>query len=187
MGAENIIPKNVLWGDGIDNPGGTQTIAFYAPLSAFAAGGIPKVPANPTDFATSITIPTEFVFNSQEGFRKIYLTEDTGMVEDEGVGEKDGKSWRNKFKLFHPGSKAAALGFARWINNTGCIFLVKEADGQVRIVGSEQFPAKVDANTITTTETTDGRKGMTMEVSAASITPAPIYTGNIVESEGSGS
>lgn len=187
MGAENTSPEHVLWEDGQDNPGGLQTVAFYAPISAFADDGIPQVPANPVAFAEAVEISTDFVFKPGEGFRKLYLTEDTGMMEDESIGERDGKSWRNKMKAFHPGTKAEALGFARWANNTGLIWVVVEADGQKRIVGSEQFPAKIDTNVITTTETTDGRRGQTLESSCASITPAPIYTGNVVEYPGGSS
>ncbi len=187
MGAENTEPEHVLWEDGQDNPGGLQTVAFYAPISVFTDDGIPEVAADPITFAAGVEISVDFQFRLGQGFRKMYLTEDTGMGEDESIGERDGKSWRNKMKGFHPGTKSEALGWARWANNTGLIWVIVEADGQKRIVGSRQYPAKIDTNIITTTETADGRRGQTFESSAASKTPAPVYTGSVVEYPGGSS
>ena len=61
MGAENTVPEHVLYADGRDNPGGLQTIAFYAPVTAFADGGIPKVSDNPLRFKDAVEILQDFV------------------------------------------------------------------------------------------------------------------------------
>lgn len=186
MGLENLVPGDVLWADGQDNMGGLSTIHAYAPVSDFLT--INEPPEDPATFADAAKISAAHVFKPGKGWRKLYTTEDTSGLMDESVGEKDGKSYKNKATLFHPGTKDDLLGMARYLNNTGIILLVQESEGAYRQVGSSRFPAKVDTNTIDTTTTTDGRKGMTAEIGAASHYPAPIYpfAVNFLSDSGSG-
>ena len=180
----SITPAHVEWDEGQDNMGSIQTTVFYAALSDFES--LKPINPNPTNFSEAVQISAKHVFKAGKGFKRLYSTEEKGMLEDESVGETDSKSFRNKLKIFHPGTKIQALGFARWANNTGLILLAKEADGQIRQIGSEGFPARIETNNITTGETAEGPKGMTMEASCPSPTPAPIYP-FAIEEEGSSS
>jgi len=182
-------PDHILWGDGQQNMGGIQTTCYYAPLSSFASvKTVPSLDTNPS-LEASVTITGTHTFKNPatKGFWKLYCTEDAGMLESEGVGEKDGRSFRPRLKVFIPGGQKEAAGFLNWVNNTGGIFLAKDAEGRVRQVGTEQYPAKVEEGSESTTETADGRKGITLTVSCASPGPAPFYDGTISTAPGGSS
>ncbi len=172
---------NLLWGDGDDNMGGIRTTAYYCLHTEIAAGGhaAPVSRAAATTMAELGTIAVDHTFKPTKGWKRLYNTEDSGMVESTMQGEKDGKSWINKIKLFHPGNRAEVLGFMRWIQNAGCYFVGVDAEGKQRMVGSEHYPAKLDTSTITTTETAAGRKGCTFEAVCSSPWPAPIVTAEL--------
>ncbi len=172
---------DVLWGDGSDNMGGIQTELAWARVTDFTEAGIPT----PTTLSSATTldqlasISTLPTFNSGKGWKRMYCTEDAGMVECMQQGELDGKSFLNKIKLTHPGGTAKLLGFARLTNNAGMVWVAKDAEGLKRMVGSRQYPAKVVANNHTTTETAAGRKALTYEVQCSSPFPAPVVTFNL--------
>lgn len=171
---------NILWGDGDDNMGGIRTIAYYCLHSEVARGGhaAPIARASATTLADLATLATDHTFKAGKGWKRFYCTEDAGMIDNGMQGEKDGRSWLNKIKLTHPGAKAEAIGFLRWIQNAGTYWIVQDAEGQNRMLGSEFYPAKVDTASITTTETAAGRKAITFEVACSSPYPSPIFTGN---------
>lgn len=168
---------DLLHTDGSLNMGSIQVEAYYAPVGDFLV--MPEVPNAPATLAEAAVIASNFTFKTGKCFKKMYITQDKGSVNDEIVGERDGKSFMNKLQAFHPGTKAEMLGFAALAANTGFIFIVVEADGQMRVIGSKAFPGKIDTGTITTSQTTAGLKGFTFEIGCASKTPAPIYTGTV--------
>lgn len=170
--------------EGQDNAGGLRTIGFYAPIGDFVS--IPKVPANPVDMSAVAKITTDFNFKTGKGWRKIYSTMDTSEVKSTQVGELDGKSFEHSAEFFHPGNKAEALGFCRLINNGSFIFLFIEPEGNVRVVGSEAFPAKTESIEQTTGKATADRKGTTIMVKGRGLGPAPIYTGVIKHKSAAG-
>lgn len=184
LAAISTLP-NVLWGDGDDNMGGLRTIAYYAlhsEVATFTAPAGRTAATNLNDLSTISTAPT---FNSGKGWKRFYVTEDTSMVESTIQGEKDGKSWVNKFKGFHPGAKEKLLGLFRYVINAGTLWVGDDAEGTKRLVGSEYYPAKLDTASITTTETAAGRKGTTFEFVASSPYPAPIVKFTISEESAS--
>lgn len=171
--------ENILWEDGQENMGSIRTVVFWALHGDIA--NFPSIPSlsGLSNLEDAAKLTGDFTFSDvSKKFGKLYCTEDTGMVESEGVGEKDGRSFKNRLKIFHPGSEAQALGFLRLINNSGGVFIAENAEGVKYVVGSEHFPAKVIEGSFTTTETSDGRKGFTMTVECASRMPAPIFEGN---------
>jgi hypothetical protein len=176
MAITNI--PNVLWGDGDDNMGGLRTICYWALHSDFTTSGHPTPDAATRDDATNIadlvTITTAPTFKSGKGWKKLYVTEDKAMLESAQQGERDGKSFSNKVKLFHPGNSAQVMGLISYINNAGCYFLPTDAEGQKRLIGSEHYPAKINTLTITTAETAAGLKGVTFEAQCSSPRPAPV-------------
>lgn len=180
--------ESINWPDGQDNIGGIETKVYWAPLADVCQLPEPKDLDAASSFSDLVTISTDITFKSGKGWHEMYITPDTGSVNDESVGEVDGKSFKNKFVGFHPGTRAEMLGWARWANNTNLVFLVPEADGQVRLLGSKQFPAKVEVMNPSTGEATEARKGTQMEFSCPRVSPAPIYSGAIdLADSGSGS
>lgn len=173
----NVVTLSSLaWGDGDDNMGGLRTKAYWCMHSEVETHAAPVARSVATTFEQLSTITTDHTFVSGKGWKSIYTTEDTGMVESTMQGELDGKSWINKIKLFFPGGRAQVMGFLRYTQNAGLYFVGIDAEGAKRMVGSEHWPAKALAETITTTETAAGRKGATMEFQASSPWPAPIVT-----------
>lgn len=178
-GAFNITLASLAWGDGDDNMGGLRTKVYWCMHSEVDTHAAPMARADATNYADLSTITTDHTFNVGKAWKSFYTTEDTGMVESVMQGELDGKSWLNKIKLHFPGGQTDILGFLRWIQNAGTYWIGVDAEGRKRMVGSEHWPAKLVASTITTTETAAGRKGATIEAQCSSPWPAPIVTASI--------
>ncbi|MBN2747347.1 MAG: hypothetical protein JXR34_11535, partial [Bacteroidales bacterium] len=165
--------------DGEENMGGLQVNAFYAPVSHFV--NIPTLYENPATAAEEVTLDSSvngFTFDVGKMFLKLYLTLETGEIIDEPQGELDGQSFKHIANCFYPGSKAEALSFMKAVNNSNMIFVFSEANGQMRTIGSEAFPARVKASATTGKAIAD-RKGISLEIFSYGYTPAPIYDGPI--------
>lgn len=169
---------NLTWPDGSENMGGLQVIGYYCPISYI--DNFPKLPTNPTTAIEEITLESATGFTMQAGkfFRKIYSTMETSEVVDENQGENDGQSFVHKAEIFFPGTTAESLAFARNVNNTNMVFIFMDIQGNRRVIGSEEFPAKCKPS-FTTGKATADRKGMTMAISSYGYTPAPFYTGKL--------
>ncbi|MNH19739.1 hypothetical protein D3C79_794850 [compost metagenome] len=123
-----------------------------------------------------VTIATAIVMKPTKAFRTLYCTVDKNGVKSEAVGERDGKSFKVTLKFTHPTNRAEILAFQRLTANRNMVFLVPETDGNVRIVGSKEFPAKLNSGSSDTGETIESLKHAAFEFSCNSRTPAPIYT-----------
>jgi hypothetical protein len=169
---------DVAWGDGDDNMGGIRTQAYFCLHSDVRSDGhqAPATRAAATSLSMLSTISLDLGFKTGKGWKKCYTTEDKAFVESVMQGERDGKSWLTKIQLHFPGNGARIVGLMRLIQNAGCYVLGYDAEGKGRLVGSEHYPAKMDASTITTTETAAGLKGVTFSLMASSPYPAPICT-----------
>ncbi|MCO6501345.1 MAG: hypothetical protein J5I47_13350 [Vicingus serpentipes] len=169
--------------DGQDNVGGIRhTEIYFAATDWFADNGIkkPSTHLGATSLEDLATISTSHVLLTGYGFMKITATPKTGNVESTLAGEDDGKVSNNKFTFMKPGSKAEVLGFQRKFQNRDGIWLVKEVDGQIRQIGSEEIPARMASVTNTLGGGGyDGKKGSTFEIEDFNAAPAPVYTGDI--------
>lgn len=176
MGALQLNLGNMLWGDGDDNMGGIRTIAYYCLHSEVARGGhaAPVAREDATTLAQLGSIAADHTFKSGKGWKRFYTTEDAGMVDSTMQGEKDGRSWVNKIKLTHPGTKEDVIGFMRFVQNAGTYWIAQDAEGRLRMVGSEFYPAKVETANLSTGETAAARKATVFEVTCSSPFPAPV-------------
>lgn len=182
-----MLLTDILWEDGSDNMGGLRTEAFYCFHSEVQNHAAPNAPGTATALSQLVTC-TDHTFKQGKGWKKIYTTEDTGMVESTLQGEKDGKSFINKIKLHFPGAGLDIMGLIRYGINAGWYAIGVDAEGRRRLVGSQYWPAKLDTSTITTTETAAGLKGVTFELVASCPYPAPVLTGPLqLQPEDSGS
>jgi hypothetical protein len=175
--------KDLKRTDGAKNMGGIRNVGAIALIADTLL--FPTVPAEITDFDTAAVISGNITFKAGKSFKEIYCTTGKGSVSSEQVGESDCRSWKNKCKIFFPGSQADALGAAAAYANSHIVVVVTEnsAPGRKRIVGSKENPAEIVMSSITSAETSDGVKGWTFEVEAAAETPAPIYSGVITFTE----
>lgn len=169
-----------------ENMGGTKQRFFFAPLRYFDV--IATVDPAGTTLASKVEIANSHTFLPGHGFHKIYSTLDKGGVTNEPQGERDGRSFKQKYKGFTPGSDLALHGMMSLIKNEPCIVLVEESDGNINQIGSEDYYAEILPKYMTG-ETTAGLRGY--EIDVESVAPVNYrYTGTIIlfeDHEGSGS
>ena len=167
---------------GSDNTPGIQQQVFYAPLEDIATLPAPDKDDSASTtgtFADLVTITADIIMKPGKQFRSIYVTLEEGDLKHEGQGETDSMSYKNSLEFAHPGSKPEALGFAQWVKNNNIVFLVPEVDGQVRLLGSRAYPAKLSsAPGGTGKKSTDGKK-TTFTFHSSRKGPAPIFKGKV--------
>jgi hypothetical protein len=168
-----------------DNMGGLTQRMYFASKSTFLSIKTPI--AVPVTLGDLVDIPTAHTFNSGGCFKKLYCTMDKGKMEAKGQGDTDGKSYKQEFEVFLPGSLSAAHGFAAQCKNDNFICLLEMPDSSVANgylqVGTEMFPAKIEPE-FTTSTNSAGVRGYTFKghamanrnyiyKAAISLTPAP--------------
>lgn len=161
--------ENLAAPDGTrDNMGGTTQRVFFGPLSTFLVIQTPiAVPVNPED---EVDIVTAHTFKPTFCFLKAYTTMNKGKLDTKSQGELDGKSFKQEFEFFYPGSLSEAHAFAAQAKNDNFIFLIEKPDSAVNgylQVGTEMFPAKVSPD-FTTGTNESGVQGYTFKVEAVS-------------------
>ena len=161
---------DLLWTDGTDNMGGIQTIGYFIPVD--------DIDTEPTIPEDSVVMTGDYVLESEKYWNKIYSTQETNSVVDENQGEVDGQSFKHIGTIFFPGTTEGALSFARMVNNSNMVFILLDAQGVRRVIGSKAFPAKCKPSFTTGVATAD-RKGMTMQIVSYGNWPAPVYKGDI--------
>ncbi|OFY87855.1 MAG: hypothetical protein A3F72_03000 [Bacteroidetes bacterium RIFCSPLOWO2_12_FULL_35_15] len=123
-----------------DNMGGTKQKIFFAPIRDFLAIQVPN-PAAVTPGA-KVEIATAHTFVVGKCWNQLYCTLDKGSVEFNVQGERDGHSFGQLAKIFHPGAKKEAIGFASLVKNDQMLVLVPLADGTMIQIGSADFYAQ---------------------------------------------
>jgi len=168
---------------GSDNTPGIQQTVFYAPIEDIETLPKPDVDDSASDtgtFADLVTITKDIVMKPGKKFKSIYVTLEDGELKHEGQGETDSMSYKNSLEFAHPGTKPEQLGFAQWCKNSNLVFLVPEVDGQVRVLGTRAYPAKLtSAPGSTGKKSTDGRK-TTFNFHSSRKGPAPIFKGKVL-------
>lgn len=96
---------------------------------------------------------------------EMYITDDTGELQMETVGEKDGKSFVMHLRLFHPGLLQKILGFRNATKNENMVFIVPDNNGQYFVMGDALRPATLesDGDGAGTGKETAARRGVGME------------------------
>ncbi|MEH0153673.1 hypothetical protein V6R21_17680 [Limibacter armeniacum] len=133
-----------------------------------------------------VTITGDIVFANTVGFTRVYGTIETLKLDGESQGEFDGMSKLNSIEFLHPGSKGEMLGFDQYTQNGNFIILVREMDGQTRMLGHRGYPAKrVSGGVATTGAASADRRGNTFNFQSARKGPAPIFMGTVKLSDDS--
>jgi len=164
--------------DGQDNMAGTQLLAYYIPIDDIET--LPGYMANPAALGDYATIDQPIVCKTGKNFLKLYVSPDSGKVEDNKIEGKDSNSFKSVYEFFFPKNDSASLGFQRLAGTTKFLVIVLEADGNQRILGIKPgVPATLSNVAGTTSTTSTGEKGATMQFESIQNGPAPIYTGEI--------
>lgn len=158
-----------------NNMGGTQQVIYYAPIRDFLS--IKTVAAAPTTPEEAVDITTTHTFKTGFCFKKLYCTLDKGTVEIEPQGERDGRSFKVKSKIFYPGAKSDAMGLAALIKNDKLIVVVPLTDGKNIQIGSEALQAEMVPK-FTAATNGSGLRGWEFDIE--SMAPVPyVYKGTI--------
>jgi hypothetical protein len=147
----------------------------------------PTKPSNPADLEASALLTGDIVMKAGKRMFKMYITDDTGEFKVEPVGEVDGKSFLQHLTFFHPGLTKKLLGFMNAAKNENLVFIVKDSDGQMYLMGDELRPAVFAGapDGIGTGKETSARKGGSAEFTYK--TPnLYVYAGNVPLTDSSG-
>lgn len=166
---------------GSDNTPGVAQKIFYTTMENVVKLPKPKVDDSASDtgtFADLVTILEDIVV--KKPLSEIYVTLEDGELKHEGQGETDSMSFKNTLEFGHPGSKGEVLGFAQWAKNSNLLFLVPEVDGQLRVLGTRAYPAKLASAPGTTDKKSGGAKKTTFNFHSSRKGPAPIFKGKVM-------
>ncbi len=160
----------LTWLQGQNNMGGYQNWVGIIPLDFISS--MPELPSSQTSDGDFVTASGAFVFKEESQgvpYKPIFIynTEETVKYSSESAGERDGKSFNNKMKFFHPGNKTDAHAFATRIKNRPCIIVFADSDGNQQIMGSKFLPAYISPSFDGGEKRADQR-GFTFEAAAAS-------------------
>lgn len=96
-----------------------------------------------TDNREMVVVESDIVFGTNQGFFKMYVTQDSAGLEAESTGGTDGMSGKGMYKAFMPGDDPEVTARIRLMQNDSFILLVEQLDGRVRMMGSPLVYAKM--------------------------------------------
>lgn len=177
------IDKNLVAGE---NMGGlTQKIWFgyWVDVATW-----PVKPAYTANLEDCVVLTGDLTMKPGKRMFEMYITDDTGELKMELVGEVDGHSFVEHLTLFHPGLQAKIRGFMRAAQNENLVFIVEDSDGQKYLMGDAMRPAILAGSPdgAGTGKATAARKGISMEFTYKT-TAIYSYAGNIPLTVTSGS
>lgn len=140
------------------------------------------------DYEELMTYVGDFVMKTGKCFFEAYNTLDSGGLDDKMQGGLDCHSFKHELAFSNPGMKKKLMGFMRSCANENLVFIIKDAEGQMRVVGNEQFAAKPEKMDGTTGKGAADSKKADLTFFGYGNGPAPVYEGTIpLTPAGSGS
>lgn len=170
----NDINKNLVNGE---NMGGVCQEIFFALHSDVLT--FPTKPVTPASLDENAVLTGDLIMKTGKRMFKLYISDDSGELKIEPVGETDGRSFVMHLTFFHPGMQKTILGFMNSTKNENLVFIAQDSEGQKYLLGDALRPAifqgSPDGNG--TSKETAGRKGMSFEFT--------YKTGNVYVYQGS--
>ncbi len=135
----NANPKNIA---GI---GDAHYYAFCEDIETYPAALTPDFVAAAA-FGALVSIPIGDVFVMQAGkfFHPFPCTPETGDVKSTMVGPNDSKAFENVASFSNAGNNDALAGAIGYTANKPVIIVVKELNGTMKVVGTQDYPARLD-------------------------------------------
>lgn len=160
---------------GLYNPAGTKAKFYYAFADEILTFPVLPDPGTALTFASLVELATAIVMKPGKQFFEHYATSEENEVKCTLVGPRDGKGFESSLEYSYPGNDATQMGFLAATANRPIVAIVPEKNNVLRVLGSIDDPAYVEAAEYTSgKKIADGRKTVvTLKASAA--TPAPIY------------
>jgi hypothetical protein len=169
---------HILRSDSAANPSGVQTIVYWAYNADI--DNYPEIVSSPASSAERITLEstTGFTMLAGKNFKKLSCELETGQIQSEPIGEAGGQNYLNKATIFYSGTSDDITALAAELKNSQTTWLIPEHSGDVKVIGSDKFPATCKC-TLDSGKGKEDRRGLTVEIEAASPDPAYKYTGSI--------
>jgi hypothetical protein len=164
--------------EGVCGAGGVQPIGYYGFIEDVETFPVPPTVEAAADYAALATIATPIVMKAGKTMYAMAGELETAGLDGESIGERGSMSKSIKATWYLPSTEPANLGASKYFNNRRMFFIVKEQNGQYRVVGSNRFPASVKSKDTTGMKVAD-RRGVTLEIETYDCGPAPVYTAAI--------
>lgn len=176
----NIELEDIDWEDGQDNTAGIQqTVYFIRKSDVETFPPLPKMETATTLEELAI-VPGDIVLKTGKKAIGFYTTLEKGGGNSETQGETDGISFKNSLKLSHPGNKAKAEGFARFVKNGSFYILYADLDGATFLLGHPGYPAKFVSAPGGTGEATGSARARVYTFQSVWSGPTPRFTGKVM-------
>jgi hypothetical protein len=125
------------------------------------------------------TISTNLTLAAGKAFAVWEFTEETAKVDENAVGEADGKSFEDMIDFFIPGDDATkAYQFSQMLNDR-FIAITKDGNGNIKIHGDLDRPMRLETQSFTTGAANADRKGTSFQLKCNASHKAYWYTGTI--------
>lgn len=152
------IEKNLPNGQ---NMGGIPQVVYYAKHSDVLS--FPTIPSasGQTTLEKMGELIGDLQMKSNKTLHRLYVTDDEGKLDFESVGEKDGKSFVMKLRIYQPGLQCKLLGFINLAKNDSLVFIVPDNNGNFFLLGDTSRAACLDSiDGMTTGQKTEERSGV---------------------------
>lgn len=176
---------NIDWKNGKINPSGIVPIAYRIAKADITSW--PTIEDDPEVAATVralVNYTGDFVLALGKVWDKIYSTQGKGKATFEPVGETDMVSYVNKGTLSFPDLTDEVRAYAKVAANGDYVYIIHTPNGRYHVIGNEDLRVKSSFSG-DTGDATGSAKGVTITLEVPDNTPLPLYTGDLVTSEGS--
>jgi len=175
---------NIDWKNGKVNPSGIVPIAYR-----IAKSDITSWPTIEDDPEIAVTVGAlvnytgDFVLVAGKKWDKIYSTQGKGKATFEPVGETDMVSYINKGTLSFPDLTDEVRAYAKVAANGDYVYIIHTPNGRYHVIGNKDMRVKSSFSG-DTGDATGSAKGVTITLEVPDNTPLPLYTGDLVTSDG---
>lgn len=153
--------------DGLENSPNAGGAPWFQVVLPNDVATIPDVVLD--QITTAITLNSgAFAYNVNPTVGTVGFTENTENVRGRTV-------YSGRFSFSIPKDRADILNYTKHLNNKGVIAIVRDANGQKRLMGTKDQPAYMRMVTRTLGTTTGGRNQYQFEIVLSSPDPIPFY------------
>lgn len=175
---------NIDWKNGKINPSGIVPIAYRIAKSDITSW--PTIEDDPEKALTVgalVNYTGDFVLAVGKKWDKIYSTQGKGKATFEPVGETDMVSYINKGSLSFPDLTDEVRAYAKVAANGDYVYIIHTPNGRYHVIGNQEMRVKSSFSG-DTGDATGSAKGVTITLEVPDNTPLPLYTGDLVTSDG---
>lgn len=146
-----------------ENMGGVAMKGYYGAHADVATW--PVKPTNPATLAAAGALTGSIEMKEGKRMYEFDITDDTGELVIDPVGELDGKSFIMRYRFFQPGLQEKILGLLNATKNKNMVFIVPDNNGCYFVLGDALRAATFQGSPdgAGTAKETAGRRGVSFE------------------------